>query len=105
MTGEIVGISLLQVAVQFYDALGVARKVVRSREGDRFHVDPFVDRAGVVQILGVGVVVEQGVAPARTMDIIDAGKATEPVKVTRRIAIQKVIPTGPESLGKPVNTV
>gem|GEM_PF-5477142 len=101
MGGEARGL-LLEVSGQFDYTLHVAHEVVRGVDGEGVDVDALEDCAGVLEVVGIGVVVQQREHPAVAVDVVHAGKAAPPLVVLGRGTVEKALPVAPQRLREPV---
>src|SRR5690606_1462143 len=61
------------------------------------------DRAGIIEVAGVRVVVKQRERPALVVDVVHTGKAAEPFVVLAGRCVEEVVPSIPERLRIPVH--
>src|SRR5690606_22146544 len=87
-----------QIRVDLDNAFHVPHEVIGCRERQRVDLDAFVYRAGILEVIRLGIVVQRGESPAVTMNIIDATEGAEPVEVPPGRGIEKIVPLIPQRL-------
>src|SRR5688572_5209400 len=87
-----------EIGVHLDHALEIAHEVVGRAERERVDREALEDRAGIVEVARIRVVVQHRECPSVVVDVVDAGEPPEPLIIDAGRRIQEVVPGIPQAL-------